>query len=668
MGMWLVEPKLLSDTTQYAARFGSIEVSPSGDTIVIVVQANYEYTVGDTLKTVHSIFFTKSTDGGTTFSPMDTIVDGEDFLHKIEDTHAMYYAESPSINIGTDGYLFVECLAWWGDEWGKVYTVSTDLGETWSTPEFLPRPADCTPASNWWAHLGNGIVVDNAPYTAVYFTKAGEGRRVYEYHLENGDWVYQPVSPPPGEGIFGDAEQVSYGVDAEGRIYLTFADYDAVMGSDRNAFVVGSPNGGIDWSDPIRVTQTVAGPDTHYVIAVQMAENVGDVGYVIYEDAGWWETPTAVWFATFDPAVIFDPTNFPPKISDVTNYGNTYNTTGTYDIEAKIHDETEVIDTKLFYAIGEDVTEVPMTPIGDEIYTASIPAQEANTRIEYWVRAVDNDANFTLDPGTAPEIGYAILVLPGGVVAYDDGISAGAHWWEDPQGEFAVRFTPTEAAVETLTTVQVFIHEAPDTFILHLRPEDSGRLGYPDLGVDLITPITVVPEPTDTLTWVDVDIPELFVPTEDFFVSLGFVHGDQPRIGFDESMTYTRSKLCNLWGWYWWDAWSDLLIRAIMPGYGVGIEEGRTSIYRLSQNLPNPMLKATTIEFAIPKKEHVNLAVYNVAGQKVKTLVDGDISPGSYTINWNGKDKNGRRLAAGVYFYRIEAGKYISTRKLVLLR
>jgi len=80
------------------------------------------------------------------------------------------------------------------------------------------------------------------------------------------------------------------------------------------------------------------------------------------------------------------------------------------------------------------------------------------------------------------------------------------------------------------------------------------------------------------------------------------------------------------------------------------------------------MLKATTIEFAIPKKEHVNLMVYNVAGQRVKTLIDNEISPGSYTVNWNGRDKDGRRLAAGVYFYRIEAGKYISARKLVLLR
>jgi hypothetical protein len=662
---------------------GCIDVNPPGDTIVIVAQCNHKRVEGTDTIDIHDIRFTKSVNGGETFEPMEIVVSGDSFPC---DGGERRYAESPAIHLGSNGYLFVECLAkdtilYPGEEWQKVVTMSEDFGETWTKAQVLHRPEGWEYAANWWAVIAPGVVVNNVPHTPVYIIDPSGSKRVIEYHLDGGEWVYSIASPPKMDSIvngetreiFGSPEYGSMGADAEGRLYIVFRDLDHVAGMQQdwrwyNAFVVGSPNG-IDWSWPIRVSNVpLPAPDTNYVVSPEMAENVGNVGYMIYEDGDWGGNPdpSAVWFSTFSPDSIFKPENFPPKITDVTNYGNTYQTTGTYDIEAKIHDETGLTETTLFYAIGEDTTKVPMNLTGDEIYTAPIPAQEVGTRIEYWVKAVDTDANEAMVPGSF-DAGYSILVLPGGVVAYDDGIAIDGISEPWGNGFLSVRFSPTEAAVETLTTVRLFIWSNPDSFIVHLNPDDGS--GKPNPDVELITPIEAMA--SDSGAWMDVNVEEEFIPTEDFHIRIEFPLHDRPLIGADKLCDCDRSWM-NYSGWWWahpsdWGL-GDLLIRAIMPGYGVGVEEGRTSIYRLSQNLPNPILKSTTIEFAIPKKEHVNLAVYNVAGQKVKTLVDGDISPGSYTINWNGKDKNGRRLAAGVYFYRMEAGKYVSTRKLVFLR
>ena len=86
------------------------------------------------------------------------------------------------------------------------------------------------------------------------------------------------------------------------------------------------------------------------------------------------------------------------------------------------------------------------------------------------------------------------------------------------------------------------------------------------------------------------------------------------------------------------------------------------------QNYPNPFNSGTVIRFALPQSEEVKLAVYNLAGQRVGTLVKGMRQAGSYSINWDGKDEAGRDLASGVYLYELRAGEKIETRKLLLIR
>jgi hypothetical protein len=92
--------------------------------------------------------------------------------------------------------------------------------------------------------------------------------------------------------------------------------------------------------------------------------------------------------------------------------------------------------------------------------------------------------------------------------------------------------------------------------------------------------------------------------------------------------------------------------------------------FALSQNYPNPFNPSTTIAYDIPEGDNiqVQLKVYNMRGQLVRTLVEETKSEGSYQIQWDGSDNYGRRVSSGVYFYRIKAGEFSKTRKMVILK
>jgi len=85
--------------------------------------------------------------------------------------------------------------------------------------------------------------------------------------------------------------------------------------------------------------------------------------------------------------------------------------------------------------------------------------------------------------------------------------------------------------------------------------------------------------------------------------------------------------------------------------------------FNLSQNYPNPFNPVTIIEYSLPKSQKVNIKVYDVSGREVAELENSFRSAGIYKIQFDAK-----QLASGVYFYRLSAGKYSETKKLVLLK
>jgi hypothetical protein len=89
----------------------------------------------------------------------------------------------------------------------------------------------------------------------------------------------------------------------------------------------------------------------------------------------------------------------------------------------------------------------------------------------------------------------------------------------------------------------------------------------------------------------------------------------------------------------------------------------------LNQNYPNPFNPSTTISFSLPENSSVELDIYNIKGQKVRSLLDDQRDKGSYSIVWNGKNDNGNSVSSGIYFYKLEANnRMIDTKKCVLLK
>ncbi len=102
----------------------------------------------------------------------------------------------------------------------------------------------------------------------------------------------------------------------------------------------------------------------------------------------------------------------------------------------------------------------------------------------------------------------------------------------------------------------------------------------------------------------------------------------------------------------------------------VGIEDNSIlpSGFALEQNYPNPFNPITTIEFTLPNRSQVSLSIFNVLGQRISVLADRQMPAGTYSMEWNGRDSYGRPVSTGVYFYRLQAGDFTDTRKMVLLK
>lgn len=90
--------------------------------------------------------------------------------------------------------------------------------------------------------------------------------------------------------------------------------------------------------------------------------------------------------------------------------------------------------------------------------------------------------------------------------------------------------------------------------------------------------------------------------------------------------------------------------------------------FALGQNYPNPFNPSTTIKYDLPVEGPVRLTIYNVAGRRVRTLVDEHQGAGFKSVVWDGTSDAGQRVSSGLYLYRIESGDYRMTRSMTLVK
>ena len=115
------------------------------------------------------------------------------------------------------------------------------------------------------------------------------------------------------------------------------------------------------------------------------------------------------------------------------------------------------------------------------------------------------------------------------------------------------------------------------------------------------------------------------------------------------------------------NALANNYVWSFMTATGTGVEIGSTPLqFALYQNYPNPFNPSTEIKYSLGNAAQVSLKIYNVLGLEVATLVNGRQEAGSYTVPFNTAGTPG--LSSGVYFCRLEAGSFVATTRLVLMK
>ncbi|MCK5051258.1 MAG: T9SS type A sorting domain-containing protein [Candidatus Cloacimonetes bacterium] len=117
-----------------------------------------------------------------------------------------------------------------------------------------------------------------------------------------------------------------------------------------------------------------------------------------------------------------------------------------------------------------------------------------------------------------------------------------------------------------------------------------------------------------------------------------------------------------------------------MPPYlvsdpiSITIGQVSVSFYELQQigfqlsNYPNPFNPTTTISFSIPEESTIELSIFNIKGQKIKSLLNDQLTAGEHSITWNGEDFTGKKVSSGIYFYKLITPNASHTKKMLLLK
>jgi hypothetical protein len=255
-----------------------------------------------------------------------------------------------------------------------------------------------------------------------------------------------------------------------------------------------------------------------------------------------------------------------------------------------------------------------------------------------------------------------VMVIPAdhAVSANDDGSAEMALNLPSPQqmavyhntfSNTSVELKYAAVYVESLNTAQIVLR-------VFERDEETGMPGAM-VGQQVQYPAaSIVPG------WNYIPIPdERIIPSGRFFLSL-LVTPNHHGIGVDTSSNgHSYITTSGVWGAY---AEGEIMIRAIVVP-GLSNDDNVAPALKLSaSNYPNPFNPTTTISYSVPTSGMTSVKVFNLKGQKINTLVNGELNAGNHSVVWNGTDANGKAVASGLYFVRVENSAKAVTRKMLL--
>ncbi len=285
--------------------------------------------------------------------------------------------------------------------------------------------------------------------------------------------------------------------------------------------------------------------------------------------------------------------------------------------------------------------------------------------------AVDLDGNGSLDLAVVNVEAHTVSVLlNNGSGSFSSHVDYASHYMPsdisaaDLDGDGDIDLIAPNSDAYDQSVISVILNDGDGTF----QPTvyyNSG--GYPlatftsDLDKDGDIDIIVANWMTDSLSIL------LNIGDATFAEPIQYAAGDSPAslctADFDHD-TYDDLAVANRTS-------NDLLVY-MNQGNASDVEDDSTSPlpveFRLAQNSPNPFNPDTQIKYDLAQSGRVNLAVFDILGRKVVTLVDAFRRTGTYQAIWDGTDSNGKPAATGIYFYRLKIGDFSDTRKMILLR
>jgi len=263
----------------------------------------------------------------------------------------------------------------------------------------------------------------------------------------------------------------------------------------------------------------------------------------------------------------------------------------------------------------------------------------------------------------------------GGVdtLRYDDGIEENAWAWYDANNGWGGVFTPSWYPCYLIGALLRFWNSSwpnPGSNRIKIRVvDDNGSGGSPGATLWESGILTC-----NRGAWKYFSLPNIQITSGKFYIF--YIQPDDypncPGLSVDTIRYYPNPWWKYISGAYSVDSTydGDFMIRAIVSSQSGIIEEltpstKLTTPFELGPATPNPFSKQTTIYYALSKETEVNLAIFDASGQLVRTLVNEKQKQGNYNVSWNVRGVSQKKLPNGVYFYRLEAGEFKATKKMV---
>ena len=665
-GTGLGNPVMVNDTnTARTPNYPDIAVSPDGKHILI---AAMRFNQMDTL------WVFASHDSGATWSTKTVI---SVFDPAVAPPNAapglMWYG--PALAMGPNGYGILMCTAQYdtlglADQYWEVYSETRDFGETWSTPAWLtpPNPSDYSGSEVFFE--GGQILVtnDSIPHLALALLKPNGAwevtgpREMVEIHKEDGNWVYTTISRfDELTGSFNLANNGSLGMDTLGRLYCVFSNRNNSALPDwfnsqfsNQLYIAGSSDGGKTWTEPVRLThqERQAAGEENDVKSIGLTQ----VPPVIPDQA------VALWLNGVYPGLYtggstvtaWAQARFPLSVVWTGPYDKDLDapTPGGYGIAAK---GASPFQWNEISGAGTQVTgwrNGPATPDGarDDGYAGPFPigfnfwffGQEyssfyvaANGLVSFTDSVLNSAAT---QPSPVDSLGfYAGYKIPGAgnpfqtliagfyndldLVPHDvDGYGNGdVYYWTNPANDTLViewyRVGNFNSDSDTTVTFQIVLAKTDSSVAVMFK--DIGNTGSENTAI-------VGVQAADTVGVA--------------YWQGGYPSGNTPAANTGVIFKHTGAT-------------------AVAPG------PQAPATFALMQNYPNPFNPNTQIVYSLPRQLKTTLKVFNILGQEVATLVNEVQSAGQHSVNFNASN-----LASGVYLYRLQAGEFTSSYKMVLMK